>query len=89
MQRFKRKNPQHVRMENYTDLKYLFDSLSDELSATEKKLDDISYQIEFFGISPELRAQKEDCEIMLLWIQNQFDDIKKALFQVNVQNIVH
>ena len=71
--------------ERKQDLEYLFETLSSESSKLEKELDDVCYQIEFFGSTPELEFKKQDCELMLDWIQSQFDEIKKSLFQIQSQ----
>ena len=69
------------------DLEYLFDTLSSELVDVEKKYDDVCYQIEFFGSTPELEKEKTDCEMMLAWLQSEFDEIKKSLFQLQTQTL--
>ena len=71
------------------DLSYMFENLSAELIETEKRLENIAYQINFFGITPELKTEKSDCELMLTWVQSQFDEIKKSLFHVNSQSLSH
>lgn len=71
------------------DLSHMFEMLSEELIETEKKVENISYQIEFFGATPELIKDRTDCEIMLSWIQSQFDEIKKSLFKVDSQTLIH
>ena len=65
------------------DLLYLLETLSAELLEAEKSLDNVSYQIRFFGTSSELQNEKQDCEMMLQWIQQEFDQVKKALFLLN------
>ncbi|MHA2000810.1 MAG: hypothetical protein ACTSVU_01805 [Promethearchaeota archaeon] len=74
---------------NKQDLDFLFNQLSGQLTETEKHLENISYQIEFFGDTPQLKMEKKDCEIMLGWIQDQFDEIKKALFRINARKLEH
>ena len=71
------------------DLSYMFDNLSTELLETEKRLENIAYQINFFGATPELNSEKNDCELMLSWVQSQFDEIKKSLFQINAHSLSH
>ena len=69
------------------DLLFLFESLSTELIEAEKSLDNVSYQIRFFGTSPDLQTEKQDCELMLQWIQQEFDEVKKALFLLNSHSL--
>ena len=71
------------------DLSHMFENLSVELIETEKRLENIAYQINFFGTTPELKTEKSDCELMLTWVQSQFDEIKKSLFQVNSHSLSH
>ena len=65
------------------DLTFMYENISNELSAVEKTLDNVSYQIKFFGTSPELQKGKQDCELMLQWILNELDQVKKELFLLN------
>jgi hypothetical protein len=65
------------------DLTFLYENISKELSEVEKTLDNVSYQIKFFGTSPELQKGKQDCELMLQWILNELDQVKKGLFLLN------
>ena len=79
---FRKKKVEKIVEERKHDLEYLFETLSSELVEAEKQFDDICYQIEFFGATPELEQKKLDCELMLSWLQTQFDEIKKSLFQI-------
>ena len=36
-----------------------------------------------FGSNPQIVKEKKDCEILLEWVRNEFDEIKKSLFIVN------
>ncbi|MHA1718053.1 MAG: hypothetical protein ACTSWX_08435 [Promethearchaeota archaeon] len=36
-----------------------------------------------FGSNPQIKKEKEDCELLLNWIRTQFDEIKKELFLYN------
>jgi len=65
------------------DLVFLYDNISSELSEVEKTLENVSYQIRFFGASPELQTGKQDCELMLQWILKELDAVKKGLYQLN------
>ncbi len=70
------------------DLEYLFETVSSELVEVEKQFDDICYQIEFFGSTPSLENQKIDCDLMLSWLQSEFDEIKKNLFKIQAHAMV-
>ena len=70
------------------DMVYLFEGLSSELEDTEKKLENINYQIEFFGGTAELEEEKQDCILMLSWIQDQFDSVKQSLFEINSHSLI-
>ncbi|MHA1776797.1 MAG: hypothetical protein DRO88_03275 [Promethearchaeia archaeon] len=61
------------------ELHYLLDSFKSELEEMQKKLDNLKYQIEFFGATPELIEKKKDCKVMMQWIQSQFEEIKQSL----------
>ena len=84
---FKKKKLEKAIDAQKQDLEYLFETLSQELIEVEKQLDDISYQIDFFGSTPELEQKKKDCELMLTWLQSEFDEIKKSLFQIQAQAV--
>ena len=84
---FRKKKLEDIAEAKRKDLDYLFDSLSSELVTTEKKMEDVTYQIEFFGTTPKLEEEKKDCELMLSWIQGEFDEIKKGLFKIQAQQI--
>ena len=58
------------------DLLFISATLASETAEIEKKLENISYQMEFFGSSSELQNEKNDCKIMLTWLHTQIDEIK-------------
>ncbi|MHA1521123.1 MAG: hypothetical protein ACTSRK_13145 [Promethearchaeota archaeon] len=62
------------------ELHYLLNSFASELQETEKKLENLAYQIEFFGATPELTEKKQDAKILINWITDQFEDIQKSQF---------
>lgn len=61
------------------ELHYLLDSFKAELDEMQKKLENLKYQIEFFGETPELVEKKRDCKVMLQWIQTQFEEVQQSL----------
>ena len=61
------------------DLLFISVTLASEIAEIEKKLENISYQMEFFGSSSELQTEKKDCEIMLKWLHGQIDEVKTDL----------
>ena len=83
MPKFSKKKLIKIKKSNNNDLNYLFDKFSLALVQIEKKLDDLIYQKSMFGSNPQIVKEKKDCELLLDWIRNEFDDIKKDLFLVN------
>lgn len=83
-----RKKRTELIQEKKQDLEYLFQTFSTEMVDIEKQLEDVCYQINFFGSTPELEQQKQDCEMMITWIQSEFDEIKKMLFQLKTEAII-
>lgn len=61
------------------DLQYLLDSFTTELMETEKKLENLAYQIEFFGTTPELTEKKQDAQLLMEWIRNQYLEVQNML----------
>ncbi len=83
MPKFSKKKLEKIQKSNSNDLNYLFEKFSHALVQIEKKLDDIVYQETMFGSTPQILKEKKDCELLLDWIRNEFDEIKKSLFIVN------
>ena len=83
MPKFSKKKLEKIQKSNSADLNYLFDKFSVALVQIEKKLDDLIYQKSMFGSNPQIVKEKKDCELLLDWIRNEFDEIKKSLFIVN------
>ncbi|MBA7579068.1 hypothetical protein ES708_20935 [subsurface metagenome] len=83
MPKFSKKKLEKIQNSKSNDLNYLFHKFSLALVQIEKKLDDIIYQKSMFGSNPQIVKEKKDCEILLEWIRNEFDEIKKSLFIVN------
>jgi len=83
MPKFSKKKLIKIKNSNNNDLNYLFDKFSIALVQIEKKLDDLIYQKSMFGSNPQIVKEKKDCELLLEWIRNEFDAIKKDLFLVN------
>ncbi len=80
---FSKKKLEKIQKSNSNDLNYLFDKFSLALVQIEKKLDDLIYQKSMFGSNPQIVKEKKDCELLLDWIRNEFDEIKKELFITN------
>ena len=83
MPKFSKKKLEKIQNSNKGDLDYLFEKFSVALVHIEKKLDDLIYQKSMFGSNPQIVKEKKDCEILLEWVRNEFDEIKKSLFIVN------
>ncbi|QEE17224.1 hypothetical protein DSAG12_03056 [Promethearchaeum syntrophicum] len=83
MPKFSKKKLEKLHHSKSDDLNYLFDKFSHALVRVEKKLDDLIYQKSMFGSNPQIEKEKQDCELLLEWIRNEFDEIKKSLFIVN------
>ncbi|WP_457558509.1 hypothetical protein [Candidatus Harpocratesius sp.] len=79
MKTFLKKKMAKAAEQREQELHYLLDGFSAELEEMKKKLANLTYQIEFFGATPELTEKKQDCEVMMAWIQNQFEEINKSL----------
>ena len=83
MPKFSKKKLEKIQNSNKDDLDYLFEKFSIALVHIEKKLDDLIYQKSMFGSNPQIVKEKKDCEILLDWLRNEFDEIKKELFITN------
>ena len=83
MPKFSKKKLEKIQTSNKDDLNYLFEKFSVALVNIEKKLDDLLYQKSMFGSNPQIEKEKKDCELLLEWIRNEFDQIKKELFVMN------
>ena len=83
MPKFSKKKLEKIQNSKKDDLNYLFEKFSIALVQIERKLDDLIYQKSMFGSNPQIVKEKKDCEILLEWIRNEFDEIKKSLFIVN------
>ena len=83
MPKFLKKKLEKIQKSKSNDLNYLFDKFSHALVQVEKKLDDLIYQKSMFGSNPQIEKEKNDCELLLEWIRNEFDEVKKSLFIVN------
>ena len=83
MPKFSKKKLEKIQNSKSDDLHYLFDKFSHALVHIEKKLDDLIYQKSMFGSNPQIEKEKQDCELLLEWIRNEFDELKKSLFIVN------
>jgi len=83
MPKFSKKKLEKIQNSNKNDLDYLFEKFSVALVHIEKKLDDLIYQKSMFGSNPQIEKEKKDCEILLEWLRNEFDGIKKSLFITN------
>ena len=83
MPKFSKKKLEKIQNSKSIDLYYLFDKFSHALVQGEKKLDDLIYQKSMFGSNPQIEKEKNECELLLEWIRNEFNDIKKSLFVIN------
>lgn len=73
---FKRRNAQ---IENVQNLLHLKKSLLAELQDVNQEMENLKYQIEFFGANLDLLEQKEDITLLQNWIEQEMADTESNL----------
>lgn len=69
--------------ENRSECIYLHDCFSQELKRINLELRNITYQINFFGVTDTLLKEKKEIMILKNWLKQEVDEISQTLLKYN------